>query len=340
MTPLRMGIMGCSRQAVLAVVRASRSCPDVAVTSVASRSPDRARQFAAEHGIPVVMNSYRALVEDDSLDAVYIGLPNNCHAYWSVAAMRAGRHVLAEKPLCLSQAEAQVIAETAQRTGRACWEAIPTATHPWQAELRRIAESGQYGAVVSMAVDLSFDIGAERVSKLRPRRDGGGVFLDTAPYWLQIVESVCGLDVRASALELTEDPAGFDVAAVAQVLLSNGVTARLRASYLNSYTASACVRFEAATFRLLDLLRANLGNCKLRGEWTDPKSGEIQRASFGPLHAFEIQLCRFASLTRAPAPWRSTASSESRRKVMDQLLLTAHPVGGKCDETQDERETG
>ena len=173
MTKLRMGIMGCSRQSLLAVVRATRSSADVEVASVASQSPARAREFAAKHGIRAAADSYQSLIDDDGIDAVYIGLPNNCHTNWSLAAMRAGRHVLAEKPLCMSLAEAEAIAETAERTGRACWEAITTAAHPWQREIRRMADRGRYGRVVSITVNLSFDIDGDRLSRLRPRKDGG-----------------------------------------------------------------------------------------------------------------------------------------------------------------------
>ncbi len=72
------------------------------LVAVASRDPDKAGRFARQHGIPRAHASYRALLDDPQIEAVYIPLPNGLHFEWCARAMEAGKHVLCEKPLCLS----------------------------------------------------------------------------------------------------------------------------------------------------------------------------------------------------------------------------------------------
>ncbi len=74
--------------------------------ALASRDPAVARDWAAEFGVPRAHASYRALLEDPEVDAVYIPLPNELHQPWVVAAVDAGKHVLCEKPLALDASEA------------------------------------------------------------------------------------------------------------------------------------------------------------------------------------------------------------------------------------------
>src|SRR4051794_12246783 len=96
--PLRIGVLGAARIAPRAVVEPARANPEVSVASVAARDPERAREFAREHGIATVRDSYEALVTDPDIDAVYNALPNGLHGRWTTAALRAGKHVLCEKP--------------------------------------------------------------------------------------------------------------------------------------------------------------------------------------------------------------------------------------------------
>src|SRR5918996_1556721 len=122
--PLRLGILGAAKIAPLAVVRPARRSAEATVTAVAARDPERARRFAAKHGIPTVHETYEKLLADEEIDAVYNPLPNALHARWTIAALEAGKHVLCEKPFASNAAEAEEMAAAAERTGRVLMEAF------------------------------------------------------------------------------------------------------------------------------------------------------------------------------------------------------------------------
>lgn len=128
--PLRIGMLGAARIAPMALVRPARRVPGVEVAAVAARHPERARRFAARHGIPRVHDSYDALVEDPALDAVYVPLPNGLHATWTLRALAAGKHVLCEKPFTSNAAEAETLARAAAASDRVVMEAFHWRYHP------------------------------------------------------------------------------------------------------------------------------------------------------------------------------------------------------------------
>ena len=84
------------------------------LSAVASRDADRANAFAREHGIPRAYGSYEDLIDDPDIDALYIPLPNSLHRDWVIHAVRAGKHVLCEKPLALNAADCFEMAAAAE----------------------------------------------------------------------------------------------------------------------------------------------------------------------------------------------------------------------------------
>src|SRR5947208_923418 len=121
----------------MAVGRPAQRVPEATVLAVAARDPERARRFAARHGIPRVHPSYDALLADPEIDAIYNPLPNSLHAPWTIRALAAGKHVLCEKPFAANAAEAEEMARAAERAGRVLGEAFHWRHHPPCARARR-----------------------------------------------------------------------------------------------------------------------------------------------------------------------------------------------------------
>ncbi|GJD00958.1 oxidoreductase domain containing protein [Colletotrichum higginsianum] len=106
---VRFGILGAARIAPVALITPAMSHGEVVVQSVAARDRTKAAAFAAKHGIPDVKDSYQALIDDPSIDAVYIPLPNGLHYEWALKALQAGKHILLEKPSVSNAREAEAL---------------------------------------------------------------------------------------------------------------------------------------------------------------------------------------------------------------------------------------
>jgi len=198
--PLRIGILGAARIAPTALIRPAHSVQGVQVAAVAARDPSRAQAFAGKHGIPRVCASYQALIEDPALDAIYNPLPNSLHCEWSVRALRAGKHVLCEKPIASNAAEAERMAAAAEETGRVLVEAFHWRYHPLAARMREVVRSGELGEV--RRVEASMCIPLPIPGDIRYRFDlAGGATMDTGCYAINLVRFLAEAEPTVLAAE-------------------------------------------------------------------------------------------------------------------------------------------
>jgi len=106
---LKFGILGAAKIAPMALIIPASQHAEVIVQAVAARNKDKATAFAKKHNIPQVFDSYQALLDDPSIDAVFIPLPNGLHFEWALKALAAGKHVLLEKPSVSNATEAELL---------------------------------------------------------------------------------------------------------------------------------------------------------------------------------------------------------------------------------------
>ncbi len=147
MNQLRIGVLSAARIVPSALLSPAKQTPEVIVSGIAARNPQRAQAFARKHHIPRVFASYDELIADPDLDAVYIPLPNGLHAAWTIKALEAGKHVLCEKPFASNAEEAEQMAEAAERSGRVLMEAFHYRYHPLAARMKEIVTSGELGTI-------------------------------------------------------------------------------------------------------------------------------------------------------------------------------------------------
>src|ERR1039457_5929221 len=132
---------------------------DQRVTAVASRSVERATRFAAQHGIDRVSESYEQLVSDPEVDVVYVAAPHSEHRALSLLAISAGKHVLIEKPIAISAAEAEEIAAAARSAGVFATEAMWTRYLPQFDVLHQVLERRDLGSIRLATADVGWPIG-------------------------------------------------------------------------------------------------------------------------------------------------------------------------------------
>ncbi|KAF4999001.1 hypothetical protein FGRMN_2800 [Fusarium graminum] len=106
---LKFGILGAAKIGPDAIINPAKSHPDVIIQAVAARDIQKARAYATKHGIPQIFDSYQALLDDTSTDAVYIPLPAGLHYEWAMRALAKGKHVIVEKPATVNAAEAEML---------------------------------------------------------------------------------------------------------------------------------------------------------------------------------------------------------------------------------------
>ncbi len=174
------------------VIAPARDNPDFEVVAVAARDPNRAKAYAAEHGIPHVAKDYDALVRHAEVDLVYNALPPAGHAHWTIAALEAGKNVLCEKPFAMNAAQVRRMNDAAARTSRILVEAFHYRHHAVMQRAVAIIRSGELGSI--QAAEASFEVPiAYREGELRwTREQGGGALMDLGCYPMHALRSVLG----------------------------------------------------------------------------------------------------------------------------------------------------
>jgi predicted dehydrogenase len=163
------------------VLEGAGQADGVDVVAVASRDLARGEEFAREHGIETVHGSYEALLEDDSVEAVYIPLPNAMHVEWSVRALEVGKHVLCEKPMSRRPEEVERAFDAARAAGRLLTEAFMWRHNPQTRRLSELVADGAVGDV--RLVRSSFSFYLEDASNVRMNAElDGGSLMDVGCY--------------------------------------------------------------------------------------------------------------------------------------------------------------
>lgn len=226
--PIRFGILGAARIAPDALVKPAQKSSDAEVIAIAARDPARAREFAASNGIPRVHATYADLIGDPDLDVIYNPLPNSLHCEWTIAALRAGKHVLCEKPIASNAAEAERMAKVAAETGLILAEAFHYRYHPLADRVREIIQSGKLGRLGH--VEGHFSVPMPETNIRFDWSLGGGATMDLGCYPLHMIRNFSGLSTRVIRASAETGPKNIDIAMDVELELSGGATARMTCS--------------------------------------------------------------------------------------------------------------
>lgn len=196
------GIIGTGRIAkrLATAINASKTGQLVAV---ASRDSQRAKEFAAEFGAARHYGSYEDLLSDESVQAVYIATPHPQHPQWAIAATRAGKHVLCEKPAALTFAETEAMVTAAADSGVIFMEAFMYRCHPQTRRVLELVGSGIIGEVKLIECRFGFRSEYVQGSRLFAKDLGGGGILDIGCYSVSMARLIAGAAVGAPFAEPT-----------------------------------------------------------------------------------------------------------------------------------------
>ncbi|RKR73457.1 Gfo/Idh/MocA family protein [Frondihabitans australicus] len=169
-------------------------------TAVASRSQDRAEAFAREHSLAAAYASVEELAADRAVDVVYIASPPSEHLPQALVAIAAGKHVMIEKPLTSTAAEAQTLADAARAAGVLLMEAMWSRYLPQASVTRALLADGALGDVHAVMADHGQAISPAPAHRLSQPALGGGALLDLAIYPVQFASMVLGTPTSVTAV--------------------------------------------------------------------------------------------------------------------------------------------
>jgi predicted dehydrogenase len=178
---LRWGVLSTASIGRNKVIPALQKGQHTDVVAIASRDLSKAQQTATALGIPKVYGSYEDLIADPNIDVIYNPLPNNLHVPWTIKAAEAGKHVLCEKPVSLTVAEAETLLAVRSRTGVKIGEAFMIRTYPQWLRIRELLNQGCIGELRSIVGYFSyFDTDPSGITN--QIQFGGGALLDIGCY--------------------------------------------------------------------------------------------------------------------------------------------------------------
>ncbi|MGH7616274.1 MAG: Gfo/Idh/MocA family protein [Gemmatimonadaceae bacterium] len=202
---VRWGILGAADIALKKVIPAMHGADRSSVVAIASRDHAKAAAAAASLGIHRAYGSYEELIADPDVDAIYNPLPNHLHVPWSVRAADAGKHVLCEKPIALSAAEARLLRDARDRNGVLIAEAFMVRTHPQWLGARKLVESGRIGELRLIVGHFSYY--RRDPNDIRSRVDwGGGALLDIGCYPITLSRWLFNAEPVEVTGQLERDP--------------------------------------------------------------------------------------------------------------------------------------
>jgi D-xylose 1-dehydrogenase (NADP+, D-xylono-1,5-lactone-forming) len=278
MKQLRWGILGTSR-INRSVAPAINESPRSQLLAVASRALERAQAEARSYSIPRAYGSYTELLADTEIDAVYVALPNALHAEWTIAAARAGKHVLCEKPLAPSLAEVDAISEAARANGVVVAEAFMYRHHPQTLKVRELVGSGVLGPLSLVRGCFTFTMTRPNDVRLEPVA-GAGCLWDLGCYPVSYARLLVGEESVEAFGWQTTGASGVDEAFAGQLRFPSGARAQFDCGFRVPLRAELEVVGRDATLRVAEPFKPGLASTlELRREGQPPEAIAVKGQS-------------------------------------------------------------
>ena len=202
---IKWGILGTATIAMEQVVPAMLKSEFCEVVGIASRGIAKAEKAAKQFQIPKFYGSYEDLLKDGEIEAVYIPLPNHLHVEWALKAMKAGKHVLVEKPRALSSQQAQYLKEEAEKyPDLKIMEAFMYKFHPQWIKAKELIDQGAIGTLKTIQSSFSF-FDDDPNSIVNKKDFGGGSLMDIGCYPISISRFLFDAEPKSVMASITYD---------------------------------------------------------------------------------------------------------------------------------------
>ena len=314
---LRWGILGTGMMARKFAADLPHS-ETGALAATASRSKAAAESFAREFGGRAIAG-YERLLADPSIDAVHLSLPNGLHHDWTIRALRAGKHVLCEKPMARNAAEAEAMFAVAEECGKVLVEAFMYRAHPLIQRLIRLVRSGGIGEPRLMRTNFTFARAASPDDARYDPAQGGGSLMDVGCYCVNFARALAGAEPVSVSATAHLHPLGVDDYAAGTLTFPGG--------FLATFTCGMTVASDPGTF-----IAGTEGQIAIDAFWFGRDGFALKRADGAiekhespvtqPLYAIEADAFA-AAVTGAAKPWITREDTLGNLRALDGLRRSA-----------------
>ena len=286
--------------------------------AVASRSISSAETYAHEWNIPRAHGSYEALLADPEIDVVYNSLPNHLHAEWTIKALRAGKHVLCEKPFALTLAEVDAISQAAYETGKVVTEAFMYRHHAQTLKVKEIVDSGELGKLQLIKGSFTFTLTREGNYRWINEMGGGSIW-DVGCYPISFARMIVGADpVEVFGWQVTGQ-GGSDESFFGQMRFKDEVHMQFDCGFKSPSRAFIEIIGTDATLNIPDPFKPGLKNEIYLNRNNEMHTIKIKG---GELYSGEVEDMCDAILKNQP-PLISLADSRGNIAAIMALILSA-----------------
>ena len=255
--PIRIGVLGSAKIA-RDFITGVASSEIVRVTAVASRTIEKAAAFALDTGLKRSFGSYEAMLADPDIDAIYNPLPNGLHAAWTIRAADARKHILCEKPLAATEAEAKAMFSAAARNGVHLVEAYPYLAQPMTIEARKLVATGAIGKL--QLIRASFGVPFSDPNNIRLIADlAGGAVMDVGSYAASFIRVMAGERPNRVHAVARWGVTGVDMQLAGTFEFPSGLLAQIGASFTTGYHRHGQVCGDAGTIETMFLNHPPIG---------------------------------------------------------------------------------
>lgn len=232
MKKVNWGILSTAGIAQKELIPAFQRAANAEVLAIASSSGmDKAITTADKFNIKKAYDSYEKLLDDPSIEAVYIPLPNHLHKKWTIEAAKKGKHILCEKPAAVSAEEFKEMRAACEEYGVLFMEGFMYHFHPQHARVKEIIASGEIGEVSYMRATHSFYMKDPETNVRVKYQAGGGSIYDIGSYAIHVIRNVLGAEPETVKAEAVKNTLGVDTAAYGYFTFANGVRATFDSSF-------------------------------------------------------------------------------------------------------------
>jgi D-xylose 1-dehydrogenase (NADP+, D-xylono-1,5-lactone-forming) len=307
---LRWGILGTGNIAQQ-FADGAKSARRGEIVAVGSRKQETAEDFAKRQAAGTAYGSYDALVTDPDVDAVYNSLPNHLHREWTIRALKAGKHVLCEKPFAMNVAESKEMFDAARSAKRVLVEAFMYRSHPLTHAVMDAVRAGEIGEL--QLIRTSFCYHMTRVENIRfdPTMGGGGL-MDIGCYCINFSRLFAGEEPNALQAFAHIHERGVDDVVVAAMKFPGGVVA--------SFTCGMSVHADNTAY-----LCGTDGYIEVPIPWKPPK----EKASFTIAHSTPPKMDVAAGVAAKPARETRTVDAGAELYALEADDFAAVVLDGK-----------